>query len=153
MSVAPPLPPRGGQPSSSSLRDRSLFAKAISKLWMWFMSAKKSFLRTSGTFTRRCRWSSTLLSSALLRHNHSSKTPLPHLLQPRWSSLAWTLPALRLLMLGASVPPPPSLTPMMRLKKKTVATMVTMRMRTTSSSCYYCLFFSFFGVLMPKGEK
>jgi hypothetical protein len=149
--MSPTHPPQVARHSSRCSRAYSPFAKAISKSWLRLVSIKKYSLRTSRTSTRRCRLSSASLSFTPLRHLHSFRISLPHSLQPRWSSLAWTLPTRQPLTLGVGMSPPPSLTLTSKLKKET--TVMTMRTRTASSSCYYSLFFSLFGVLMPKGDK
>jgi hypothetical protein len=121
---------------------------------MWFISAKKCFLKISGTSIRRCKLSSPSSSSALLRLFRSFQILLPHSPLPRWSTLAWMLPAHQPLTLGTSAPPPPSPTPTMRLKKNMMATMVaaTMRMRMTSSSCCYSFLFPFWCFDSKGGE-
>jgi hypothetical protein len=144
-----PSPPQAGRHFSSFSRVCSPFAKATSNPWMSFMSAKKCFLRISETSTKRCRLSSPSSSSAPSRLIRSFWIRLPHSLLPRWSTSAWTSPALRAPTLGASAPLPLSLTP----TKKVTAMATTRKRRTTSSSYYYSFIFPLFGVLMSKGEN
>jgi hypothetical protein len=85
-------PHQVGRDFSSYSRVCSLPAKATNKKWLCFMSAKKCFLRISGTSTRRCRLSSPSSNSALLRLLQSFWIHLLLSPLPRWSTLEWMPP-------------------------------------------------------------
>jgi hypothetical protein len=152
--MSPTLPPWPTRLSSSFSRVYSPFAKSNKQSMDVVHEHQEVLLENSGTSIRRCKFSSPSLSSVLLRPFQISRILLPPSPLPRWSILAWTLPAHRPLMLGASAPPPPSSTLTTKLKKKMMVMTVTAMSRTrmTSNSCCYSFLFPFWCLDAKGGE-